>query len=502
MWVADSKLDRQTRRGLTALVFNGICGHSWDTLTAGAFLVGFAVAAGAGNFTIGLLTAIPLLAQVFQIPALLLLERWRKPKRMVFTIGPVSRSLWAFLALVPLFFSGQAALNALIIVLLVASSTGAFLGVAWNTWIRLFVPESIMGRYFASRLRVSIGVAVIVSLLAGFFVDWWGDRHPAEPLSAYSFVFGAGVAFAFLSLLFLSRVPARDLPPPDRNTSLLSIFQGPFRDANFRSLLIFLGVWGFSINLALPFFAAYMLKRLELPLFTVVVFTIVSQLSYVLFVNAWGRLADQAGNRAVLYACGLLMMGTMLLFPFTGVMQNRAFVLLMLTWAHIIGGMAIGGATLTTSNIALKLSPKGSAHAYLAANGLVASIAGALGPIVAGLLADFFAARSFTVHMSWTGPHGGWLVDVVNLKGLDFVFILAVVLAGLALHRLAFVKEEGQIEEKLGVEQVAQELTREVKSLTSIGGLRNLLTFPITLTSLARRTLWEPADETAEVPPR
>ncbi|MDP3063591.1 MAG: hypothetical protein Q8O40_18005, partial [Chloroflexota bacterium] len=68
-------------------------------------------------------------------------------------------------------------------------------------------------------------------------------------------------------------------------------------------------------------------------------------------------------------------------------------------------------------------------------------------------------------------------------------------------HRLAFVKEEGAATERLGIEQVAHELTREVKDVTSIGGLRNLVTFPITLTSLARKTLWDSADE-AQEPPR
>ncbi|MDP3064536.1 MAG: MFS transporter, partial [Chloroflexota bacterium] len=481
MWLSDTRIDKTTRRGLTALVFNGVFGFSWDTLTSGAFLAGFAVAAGAGNLTIGLLAAIPLLAQVLQIPAVLWLERWRRPRRMILAIGPFSRGLWLLLALVPLLFTGGSAVNALIVVLFVASCSGAFLGVAWNTLVRLFVPEHIMGRYFSYRLRVAVGATVVVGLLAGFFVDWWRGRHPDAPLSAYSFVFGAGALFALLSLLFLFRVPERELPPAPERASSAKVLTEPLHDRNFRSLLVFMFLWGFGINLALPFFAVYLLRRLGFPLSTVVIFTTVSQLSFILFVNAWGRLADLVGNRAVLYTCGLLLVLMVLAFPFSGLLVSHyALLITFLVVIHIFSGMAIGGVTLASSNIALKLSPTGSAHTYLAVNGMVASAAGAMAPLIAGFLGDFFAARSFAVRISWTSPRSEWATNILNFQGLDFVFLLAALLAGFALHRLAFVKEEGAATERLGIEQVAHELTREVKDVTSIGGLRNLVTFPIT----------------------
>ncbi len=501
MWIASSQVDPGTRRGLTALLFNGICGFTWDALTTGAFLVGFAVAAGADNFTIGLLTAIPLLAQVLQVPAVLLLERWRQPKRMIMVIGPAGRAMWAVLALVPIFFVGHAAISTFIIILFLASAAGAFLGVAWNTWVRLMVPENLMGRYFSSRQRYSIGFAVVVGLLAGFFVDWFKGRYPSHELVAYSFVFGLGAIFAFLSLLFLFRMPARELPPHSQSVSLSKVLKEPFLDRNFRSLLGFLFLWGFAVNLAVPFFAAYILKRMGFPISTVVIFTTISQLSNILFVSAWGRLADLTGNRAVLYFAGLLLMLTILAFPFAGLLHHNILLIIVLIGMHVLGGLATGGVNLSSSNIALKLSPTGSAHTYLAANGLVVSLAGAIAPLVAGRLGDFFAARSFAVRLSWTSPNGAWGANIVNLQGLDFVFLMAVVLAAFALHRLAFVREQGAITERLGVEQVAQELTREVKGLTSIGGWRSMATFPITLTSLARQTLLEPEKERAATEP-
>ena len=44
----------------------------------------------------------------------------------------------------------------------------------------------------------------------------------------------------------------------------------PFRDLNFRRLLIFLGTLFFAVNLSGPFYAVYMIKRLELSMALVI----------------------------------------------------------------------------------------------------------------------------------------------------------------------------------------------------------------------------------------
>jgi hypothetical protein len=48
-----------------------------NTLTASTFIVAFALLLGASHFVIGLLAAIPLLAQLVQIPAIQLIETYR-----------------------------------------------------------------------------------------------------------------------------------------------------------------------------------------------------------------------------------------------------------------------------------------------------------------------------------------------------------------------------------------------------------------------------------------
>jgi len=59
----------------------------------------------------------------------------------------------------------------------------------------------------------------------------------------------------------------------------------PFKDNNFKNLLIFLGSWNFAVNLAAPFFTVYMLKRLQLGISLVIALTVLSQVMNLIFLR-------------------------------------------------------------------------------------------------------------------------------------------------------------------------------------------------------------------------
>ena len=89
-------------------------------------------------------------------------------------------------------------------------------------------------------------------------------------------------------------------PAPETGRSALSVILEPLRDRNFRRLFRFLVMWNFALNLAVPFFAVYMLTRLGLPLPMVIGFTVLSQITNVLFARVWGAMADRMGSKTVM----------------------------------------------------------------------------------------------------------------------------------------------------------------------------------------------------------
>jgi MFS family permease len=141
-------------------------------------------------------------------------------------------------------------------------------------------------------------------------------------------------------------------------------------------------------------------------------------------------------------------------------------------------GLASAGVSLASGNIGLKLAPQGQATAYLATNTIVNSFAAGIAPILGGKFADFFAGRELAWTLKYTGPGGEFSMPTLNLQQWDFFFALAFLIGLYSLHRLAMVKETGEVEEKIVMNELFAEVTGQVRNVSSIGGLRQMVSFP------------------------
>jgi hypothetical protein len=75
--VKDTLTEDEIQVGLRNVIRDGLATRVMVTLTGGVFLVAFALKLGASNSMIGLLAAIPSLAQLIQIPSIYLVEKYR-----------------------------------------------------------------------------------------------------------------------------------------------------------------------------------------------------------------------------------------------------------------------------------------------------------------------------------------------------------------------------------------------------------------------------------------
>src|SRR5258706_2465885 len=89
-------------RGKRALIAEAGWASLTGSLYGGVILIGFALDLGAGPFLIGVLAAIPFLAQIVQLPAIALVERVRKPRQITVLAATAARVLILALALFPL----------------------------------------------------------------------------------------------------------------------------------------------------------------------------------------------------------------------------------------------------------------------------------------------------------------------------------------------------------------------------------------------------------------
>jgi len=226
----------------------------------------------------------------------------------------------------------------------------------------------------------------------------------------------------------------------------------------------FLLFWGFASNLAIPFFAVYMLQRLGMPLSAVIALAVLSQLFNVLFLRVWGPLADRFGSKVILSLCASLYLVVILGWTFSTMPERYFLTVPLLVILHIFAGAATAGVTLTVGTIGLKLAPQGQATPYLAGASLATSLGAGLGPLVGGLMADFFSARQFTVNFAWADPTRALQAPALSLAGLDFLFALAFLIGLFTLNTLTLLREEGEVDKEV----VLGELMAQTQAVTSV----------------------------------
>ncbi len=464
-------------RTFRLVLYDALASEAMATLTTGVFLAGYAVELGASNAAIGMLAAVPFAVQFLQLPAVALVERLRKRRAIATWAAGIGRSLLIAAAAAP-FLGSRVGIIVLIVSVALYQAMAAIAGCAWNSWMRDLVPENEYGRFFGRRAAATTAVATALALVCGLLIDTWKRAAPGHSLLAYSAVFIVSAALGLFGVWLLSITPEQPMPPPAKRTRILSLLAAPFRDPNFRRLMVFLSSWNFAANLAAPFFAVYLLKTLGYSMTMVVVLTTASQLSNLAALGLWGSLIDRFSNRAVLEISAPLFLICTLAWTFTGIAWMQPVTLYLLFAIHILMGIATAGVALASGNIAMKLSPAGQATGFLAASSVVSASCAAIAPVIGGLCADFFAAHQLTLAFTWKGDAHDVTVQVLDFHSWTFLFGLAFVVGLYSLHRLSFVEETAGTANPLQVRDLLLEARRSIHSMSSAAGLLRVVRLP------------------------
>ncbi|HWP18243.1 MAG TPA: MFS transporter [Burkholderiaceae bacterium] len=444
------------------------------SLQGGVILVGFALALGAGPMHIGLLAAIPLIAQALQLPAIALVERVQQRRKIAVLAVTSARVLILALAALPFLADAPTALQVLIGLQFCISALGSICACALNSWMHQLLPREGLGAFFARRLFWSTAVACVGTLAAGQLVDHW----PFEPaVHAYSFSFAAAALAGFVSSWFISRVPEpRMVTYP--HATMWSRLRQPLADGNFRNFLFFMASWNVASNFAGPFLTVYLMQHLGLGLGTVTTLWVASQVANALTLYLWGRLSDRLTNKAILSVAMPAWFACVLGLVFVAEPQSHGFTLPLLYFIHVVMGTAAGGIGLANGNIGLKLAPQGQGTAYLAAISLVGSLVGGTTPLLAGAMAQWLEHSRLSLAFHWASAEARGDLPVFTFSHWEFLFVASAAFGLYVLHRLSKVSEGHEISERVVVQQFALEAVRSVNGLSSVGGLLgNLFTF-------------------------
>jgi MFS family permease len=327
-------------------------------------------------WAIGLVAALPHICNFLQPPISRFLEK-RYSLYAIMRAGFLGSSLPWFLVgpfehwpnIHPIAFA---------VILIISTLSNSICSVAWSSAISNVVPARISGSYFGRR-NLTFGAWTLIAVLAaGKITDLFDDAP-----RVFGWIFAAAGAGRLTGLLFLTKMKFPIMVMQRKaETYKLSDLLKPLLDRNYRTYMLFVGMWGLFLNMGMPFYTVYLIRRLGVNVGHTLVLTTLATLGGILTLKSWGVLVDRFGAKPVQYVCAYSWCFVGLIAWAVTAPSRETHLLL----SYLIVGGATAGFQLTQFTLMLRLIPPGQASAYIAVFLSATSALTCLGPLIGGIL--------------------------------------------------------------------------------------------------------------------
>ena len=427
------------RKGMRLSIIDGVFAQIYQALCqiGSSFVTKFLVILGATPFQFSLLSALGQVSALFQPLGLALTHRLKARKWACVWITAAGRFLTFFTAAALLFSSQNTAIWFVLALLFSSASLLAIGGNIWIAWISDLIPQNIRGRFFSRRNQIVILAGLIVGYIFSLYIDMFEATSglarsilvdgvglgkwfiPANQPYFISGMFIFGSLISFIGLYVLSRQPER-IVKAEPIISLRKEYSQPFKDVNFRKLLIFGMWWMLAIGVGSAFWGHFMIQKLKMGMFTMQLYGTLHNASSLVAFTFWGRFVDRLGNKTAMKFCVVLGGLNPMLWLFTG--PGNYSILWM---EAVISGIMWTGNTIVATNFVLAIAPKGKQQVY---SGLYGALAG-----VSMMTSTLLSGAFFPGHLDL-----GWKV----LEPEQVVFGIGGILRWLTIIPLLFVVEK------------------------------------------------------------
>jgi MFS family permease len=390
---------KQVDKALKNSIKDGAAYSAMDGIIS-TYSTPFALALGANNAEIGLLSSIPnFFITLFQPFTGKFIEK-RSRKIVCQTLSLVQKLIWLPIILMPFFF-GKVWLFIALVTL--SSVVLSFANTAWSSWIGNMVPENIRGRYFGKRNMIQSAFSFSTTLIAGWILGLMNN------LFGFSIVFFLAFIFGLVSYFYLTRIPEASYKSEHdgKSLSVLDILKNFKKYSNFYPFTLHMSLFSFAVNIASPFFTVYMLSIMHIGYDWYAIVVATEVLIRIFLHRYWGKLSDRFGDRTIMTLCNILIV----FYPFFFLFVTNTFQLILIS---IFSGIAWSGFDLTTFNYLLDVTPPEKRPSYIANYKFIVGISLFLGPLIGGLLSQYFVNTT-----------------ILWLSGLQIVFLMSFILRGI-----------------------------------------------------------------------
>ncbi|GIQ70942.1 MFS transporter [Xylanibacillus composti] len=375
LWEKPKRKPSAYRRSLRTATIEGFPALLIQNLIGGPFLTAYLLYLGAGPAQVGIVMAIPPLANVIQVLVALYMDRFANRRFFLALSGGLHRLLWVLTGLIPLWLPAGLAVPAYILIYLFSFASAAVSSVIWGSLVGDMVPARVRGRYFGIRNMLLYGAGSAALLIGGQILK----HYPGG--TGFAVLYAISTVCVVWNVIMLYRYP--DLPlEPSTEAKRFKRMTKPLQDKPFIGAVLFMTGFALVQNLVVPLFSYLMLDVLSVNVDLVSIITTIHVVA-IMFGNLfWGNMNRKFSARLLLYWTFPVYAAACLIWLLIPVLPVVAVMLV----SHILLGVALAGTMLLQFNFVIGDTPKSERPMYIAVLSAITGLAGFIGPIIGGVL--------------------------------------------------------------------------------------------------------------------
>ncbi|NBD26645.1 MFS transporter [Paenibacillus glycinis] len=361
------------RKGLLTSIMEGIPANVIGNLLGGPILTIYVVYLGGTASDVGLVVAIPALANMVQLVAAFYIQRFTNRRLLLFWFAVTHRMLWVATGLIPFLVTKSLQVDVFIGMFLLSFICASTSAVFWTSMIADIVPAQVRGRYFGIRNTIHWAVASISLLIGGQILEQLDNR------TGFVILYAVSALCTVWNAAELWRYP--DLPfERSAASSSAALFGKPLRDSGYMKATSFIAVFILLQNIAVPLFSYVMLETLHLSKWWITVITTVQMIVTMFSYYYWGNMNARHATRTLLLWTLPIIAVSCVLWAGIEILP----VILVLMIVNITLGVGLGGYNLLIFNFIIGDTPKSDRPMYVAVFSALTGATGFIGPLLGG----------------------------------------------------------------------------------------------------------------------
>jgi MFS family permease len=330
---------------------------------------------GGTEFHISLFNSLPGLAAVVAIiPGSLLINRFKRKKRVTTVFFGVSRSFILMLVLLPFI---PLNMQPIIFVLLI-SANNLFDAVGQNSFQGLLggvLTGHMRSRAIGLRNKFGNAVVMLITIVTGMIITFVPRTDEGRVL-IYQTFFALAFAASLFELFVFSKFKEKPITEePELKVNTLKTLGSTFKDKRFTRFMAFSLFFYFTWHMGWPLGGIFQIKTLGANEMWIAFMALSSGLAAFFAATRWAKLINKRGNWFALGISAVMISGNMFLYTVT---YHLPFMIFVTAW----GGAAAIGISTGLFNGMLSSTPDKDRVVYIGVYNTLVNISLAVSPFV------------------------------------------------------------------------------------------------------------------------